>query len=189
MPIGSFTVIPHIALHLARNAPARVLDVGIGFGMYGAVVREWVDLGVQPWKTHLVGIEVHEPYRNPVWDLYDEIFIGTVQAFLAARRDPFQSIILGDVIEHMDKPDGRALLTSLQQIVAPGGDLFVATPAVFFEQNAVYGNPYECHRSLWTAEDFMPFGFRTVLTGREPQVAINPTVLVHWQRPRLTASD
>lgn len=183
MPIGSFTVIPHIALHLARNKPARVLDVGIGFGMYGAVVREWVDLGVRPWKTHLVGIEVHEPYRNPVWDLYDEIFIGTAQDYLQSRQAAFDAVLLGDVIEHLDKPAGRALLTRLQQVVAPGGDLFVATPAVFFEQDAVYGNPYERHCSLWTAEDFMPFGLRAVLTGRESQVAIVPTVLAHWKKP------
>lgn len=182
MPIGSFTVIPHIAMHLANRRPARVLDVGIGFGMYGAVVREWVDLGVQPWRTHLTGVEVHAAYRNPVWDLYDEIFAGTIEQYLQRPTEPFDAVILGDVIEHMEKSAGRSLLIHLQQLVAPGGDLFVSTPATFFEQGAVYNNPYERHVCHWIPEEFTALGFRMLLTGREPQVAINPTLLAHWQR-------
>lgn len=183
MPIGSFTVIPHIAFHLASQQPARVLDVGIGFGMYGAVVREWVDLGVQPWKCHLEGVEVHEAYRNPVWDLYNKVFIGTASQYLEHHAEPFNAVILGDVIEHLEKSAGRKLLVRLQQMVALGGDLFVTTPAEFVEQGAVCNNPYERHVSHWIAEEFTSLGFRMLLTGRESQIAFHPTLLAHWKRP------
>ena len=182
MPIGSFTVIPHVAKLLASQQPARVLDLGIGSGFYGAVVRQWVDLGVRPWKTVLVGVEAWADYRNPLWDLYNLIVVDTIQGYFSAFRDEFDGVILGDVLEHFEPSDGAALLREAQARVAPAGTLIVATPAVFDEQSAVNGNEWERHRSCWSADRLESLGFRTILSGEEPQVAFTPTVLSYWTR-------
>jgi hypothetical protein len=182
MPIGSFTVIPHVAELLATRRPARVLDLGIGSGFYGAVVRQWVDLGVRPWRTVLVGVEAWAEYRNPLWDLYNLIIVDTIQAYFSAFRDEFDCVVLGDVLEHFDPDQGTAVLREGQARVAPGGMMIVATPAVFFEQSAVYGNEFERHRSCWPADRLEALGFRTILSGAEPQVALVPTVLSSWTR-------
>lgn len=58
MPIGNSVAVPYVVQHLMKRGPQRVLDLGIGFGMYGAVVRQWHDRGVRPWRTHLTGVEV-----------------------------------------------------------------------------------------------------------------------------------
>jgi hypothetical protein len=180
MPIGNFTVIPHIAMQLSAQRPGRVLDLGIGSGFYGAVVRQWVDLGVRPWNTFLLGVETWANYRNPLWDLYNVVVVDTIESYLAGFPELFDSVILGDVLEHFELSEGTALLRQAQARVTPGGTLIVATPAVFVEQFAVYGNEFERHRSVWTAAGLESLGFHTVLSGAEAQVAFTPTILAYW---------
>jgi hypothetical protein len=180
MPIGSFTVVPYIAKQLSAQRPGRVLDLGIGSGFYGAVVRQWVDLGVAPWSTFLVGVEAWAEYRNPLWDLYNVVVVDTIQNYLAGFPELFDCVILGDVLEHFELSEGTALLREAQARVAPGGALIIATPAVFVEQSAVNGNELERHRSAWTPAALELLGFRTVLSGDEPQVAFTPTILATW---------
>lgn len=181
MPIGSLDAAPHVARHVLYQRPARVLDLGIGSGFYGAIVRQWADEGVRPWRTWLVGVEGWADYRNPLWDLYDMVFTMTIEEFLSHPNDPFDCVMLNDVLEHFDRPTGAALLQRLkQQVVASGGTLWVNTPAQFCPQEAAHGNELERHRSLWTAADLESLGFATVLSGQEPQLGPVPTVLSRW---------
>lgn len=165
MPIGSYALVPHVAHALCQRQPQRVLDLGIGFGIYGAVVRQWLDQGVRPWRTHLVGVEAFASYGNPLWDLYDLIVIAPLQEFLARDHELFDFILLTDVIEHLERPEGTWVLDRCQALLAPNGRLMVGTPAIFMPQDAVGGNEFERHRSLWTAQDFHRRGWRMEKSG------------------------
>ena len=66
MPIGCCSLVPAIATQFVLRRPRSVLDLGVGMGFYGAVVRQWLDGGVQPWRTRLVGVEGFDAYRSPV---------------------------------------------------------------------------------------------------------------------------
>ena len=180
MPIGSFTIVPHLAHELSLRQPRRVLDLGMGSGFLGAVVRQWVDLGVRPWRSFLLGVEGWADYRNPLWDLYDVVVVDSIQSFLAGTSERFDCVLLCDVLEHFPKEEGLALLARCRPYVQPGGLLVVATPAEFIDQPAEYGNPLECHRSLWDAGELEALGLRIVLSGRERQVAFTPTLLAFW---------
>ncbi len=57
MLIGCCWLVPAIATQFVRRRPRSVLDLGIGMGFYGAVVRELLDGGVLPLRTRLVGVE------------------------------------------------------------------------------------------------------------------------------------
>jgi hypothetical protein len=61
MPLSSYTVIPEVAYELSKRKGKikTVLDIGIGFGMYGMVVRNYLDEGVQPFQVLL-----HEAQGN-----------------------------------------------------------------------------------------------------------------------------
>ncbi len=181
MPIGSYTAIPHVAADLVRCRPRSVLDLGVGFGMYGAVVREWVDFGVRPWTTRLVGVEAWGSYRSPLWDLYDVMYVETIQEHLQRDGSTFDCIILGDVLEHFELSEGDTLLSHLKTRLNPQGRLFAITPAYFHPQDAVYGNEFERHRSLWTADDLARRGFEVLLSGHEPQPGF-PTVVARYAR-------
>jgi SAM-dependent methyltransferase len=181
MPIGSYAVVPHLAHALAVRQPRTVLDLGIGFGGGGAIVREWLDLGVRPWRTFLVGVEVWPDYRGPLWDLYNVVLTQSIETFVAASVELFDCVMLNDVLEHFEKPAGLALLAAIKRLVAPGGMLLVSTPFDFFEQGAVYGNEYERHRSLWTADELTGRGFTVEIVGR-PDFLCGRALFAQWGR-------
>lgn len=165
MPIGSYAVVPEVVYHLVTKQPKTHLDLGIGFGMYGAAIRQWLDLGVMPYKTILHGVEGFEFYENPVWQLYDKVFIEDIQDFEPAVK--YDSITMCDVIEHFTKEDGIKVLDKLKSWLNPKGIILIATPGEFCPQDAVYGNEFERHRSLWTKMDFTGEGFK-VLRDKRP---------------------
>ena len=165
MPIGCCSLVPTIATQLVVFRPASVLDLGIGMGFYGAVVRQWLDGGVQPWRTRLVGVEGFGAYRNSCWDLYDEVVVSSIERFLETNADAWDAILLLDVLEHFEHAAGEAILSELRRRLSPGGRLFVGTPAVWMDQGAAYGNELERHRSLWTADDLRASGFELLDDG------------------------
>ena len=165
MPIGCCSLVPTIATHFALFQPRSVLDLGIGMGFCGAVVRQWLDRGVQPWRTRLVGVEGFATYRSPCWDLYDGVVVSSIERFLETNADHWDAILLLDVLEHFEHAQGEAILRVLHSRLSPRGRLFVGTPAVWMEQGAAYGNEFERHRSLRTADDLRASGFELLDNG------------------------
>lgn len=164
MPIGSFAVLPDAVFELVNKQPKSVLDLGIGFGMYGAAVREWVDMGVYPFKTIVHGVECFSQYRSPLWDLYNEVYINTIEQFTPPQK--YDAITIMDVIEHFSLEDGIYLLNIIKTWLNPGGIILVATPAIFCAQGAVYGNEKETHLSVWTNQNFIDNGFTPIRSGQ-----------------------
>lgn len=166
MPVGSFSLIYHLAEHLQKHRPKSVLDLGVGFGLAGAIVRQYLDDGVKPWRTELIGVEAFEAYGNPTWGLYNSLLNCSIQDFVSVRREhKYDFIILSDVIEHFEKEEGLILIYDLMRMLNKGGVLWIATPGVWCEQDAVHGNEYERHRSLWKWNEF-PSGFEVIKNGQ-----------------------
>lgn len=165
MPIGCFSVVPVVVSELVRLQPRFVLDLGIGMGLYGAAVRQWLDSGIRPYRTVLHGVEAWAGYRNPCWDLYDRVFEARIEDWLATCRDHYQAILLMDVLEHFEKSVGEVVLGKATDRLASDGVLLVASPAIFVEQGAVNGNEAEMHRSLWTASELLELGFEILSDG------------------------
>lgn len=179
MPIGCYSLVPEIASRLCARQPLRILDVGIGFGMYGAVVRQWVDNGVMAWQRYLVGVEAWGRYRNPVWDLYNLVIVDTIQGYLAKQPETFDFILMTDLIEHLDREEALWVVERLQSPITPGGTFIIGTPAIFCEQGAVHGNEFERHRSLWTADELCELGFSTIRDGAPDQYGMQ-MLLAEW---------
>src|SRR6478736_1120466 len=167
MPIGSYALVAPIVAELVKKAPTKVLDAGIGFGFYGSAVRQWINSGVKPYATELIGIEGFPEYKSPCWDLYDRVFEKDIRGFgeFYLESPTFDFIIFSDVIEHFNKEEGVIILNKFIDSLKPNGVLMVGTPGVFCEQGAVYGNDLERHRSLWKAEDFRSLGFEIIKDG------------------------
>lgn len=187
MPLGSYSLTYHFADQLCKHRPKSVLDLGIGFGLQGCLVRQYLDGGVMPWKTRLVGVEGFAEYQNPAWDLYDVVLIGSIQDYLKgtlpqqcpdAATDCYDFIILSDVLEHFEKRDGWDIIQELMTRLTKGGVLMIGTPGVWAEQGAVHGNEYEIHRSLWKWNEFPP-GFEVIKNG-EPDEFGHRMILVKY---------
>jgi hypothetical protein len=156
MPVSDYHQISDVLAVVEQADPDKVLDVGIGFGKWGILCREVLELykkRVHPdtWTVQIDGIEINEPYRNALWGIaYDQVYIGNALDVLDTLGQ-YGLIICCDVIEHLDKPLGQILLAKL----CDHGNLVVITsPRGFAPQGAIYDNEHERHRSGWNAEDF-----------------------------------
>jgi 2-polyprenyl-3-methyl-5-hydroxy-6-metoxy-1,4-benzoquinol methylase len=177
MPIGSFAILPHIMLAAQQKQPKTILDVGIGYGIYGPAFRQWLDMGVKPYKTIIDGVEGFAGYKSAAWREYDCVIVQDI----AHIELPFKYdlIVFSDVIEHFDKLEGAHIVSKLKNLLNPGGILFIGTPAIWLAQTDVHGNELERHRSLWTIDDFP--GCEVILDGT-PFLG-NQMILVKYTNP------
>jgi hypothetical protein len=154
VPHSSHLSLTMVMEHVSQLRPARVLDIGAGYGKWGYLVREALDFipgRLQPstWQVQIDGLEVF-PTGSPLVEwVYDRVLVGDALDMLDALHD-YDLVILGDVIEHFTKADGLRLLRALLE---HNTNVIVVTPMDFFEQDAEE-NPHEQHLSLWTQDDF-----------------------------------
>lgn len=174
MPIGSYANLYYIAKELERKNPDDVLDLGIGLGMNGVLVRQYVDQ-IYNKQTFLCGVEIFSDYDNPIWRVYSHISFVDILGYVWNACDrikrnvytcTFDIILLTDVIEHFSEKDGRILLENLPLLLKPSGIILVSTPGVFIQQGAVNGNVYEQHLSFWPPKDFPP-RYTTIKQGKD----------------------
>lgn len=148
MPTSSLHVIPHTIHHMYQLDPGSVLDIGAGYGKYGVLFREC--LAKHP---RVVAIEAWEPYVEPhrLRGIYDEVHVTDVMLASDELLNSCDAVYMGDVIEHLAKPDAFALL---DRIRCP---IVINTPEHFFHNGD--GLPWtETHRSHWTLNDFHSTG-------------------------------
>lgn len=166
MPISSFSIVSLIACELNSKMPKTVLDVGCGSGFYGAVVRQYVDMG-WGYKTRIEGVEVFPDYKNANWEHYNVVWKRTIHDHLVFAKDTlYDCILFLDVIEHFRRLEGLSLLEQLMEKLEPGGILLVSTPGNFEKQDGVYGNDFEKHLSFFEPEDFTTRGFILLKNGK-----------------------
>jgi rRNA maturation protein Nop10 len=142
---------------IIETNPGKLLDIGIGFGKYGFLSREYLELwdpgGVYGTnKRQIDGVEAFEPYLTPLHRLiYDHIFTGDAREILPALTGRYDLILMIDVFEHFTYEDGMILLEECRRC---GRNILISVPRVMSVQDDVYGNPYETHRYNWKRKDF-----------------------------------
>ena len=162
MPLSFVQAIPVIIEQVAHLKPSSILDVGIGFGKYGVLFREALELPYEryarsQWKVKIDGVEAFEGYRNPIHEFaYNRVFYGRIEDILPSLGQ-YDVILLIDVLEHFEKEEGRKLLQDL--LLHARKSLLVSTPRFPAPQGAYLGNAFEAHKSRWHILDFVDFDF------------------------------
>lgn len=155
MPISDWHGLSDVTNEIIRVAPRSVLDLGIGFGLYGAICREYLDgmhgrCRPDQWETTIIGVEAHGAYHNPAWELYD----GVTVAPFADSYSGFDLVLMIDSLEHLEPEAGRKFLASL---VAHNKHVIVSVPNGLMEQGAAFGNEFERHRTTFNGSEFAPY--------------------------------
>lgn len=76
------------------------------------------------------------------------------------KENEFDAIFALDLIEHIEKEDGKKLINKLIKI---SKDLIIIyTPNGFLPQKGTIDNPYQEHKSGWDITDFKAFKFEVV---------------------------
>ncbi len=158
MPVSSSIHITQCLARIRTLGPKSVLDVGCGFGLWGFLCRMHLDVWdgrIHPgqWRTRIDGIELFEPYiQAHQRALYSNLMIADIRDVVDTLED-YELIIAGDVIEHLDKTAGEAVLEKLYARAARA--LLVNIPiGPGWDHPEQYGNPGELHRSQWECSDF-----------------------------------
>ena len=185
MPSSRPNTIPTV-IHLVRQLrPRSILDVGVGFGKWGHLFREYTDIleaereparyQREKWQVRIDGIEGYAAYLTPMHQyLYERIYIGDA-AVLMKDLSNYDVIFLGDIVEHFEKMAGLELLDTAFAHAKQA--VVVSTPKYETAQEDLCGNELERHRSLWREEDFRRFPGAIVKTVDEA------TLLAVLQKP------
>jgi hypothetical protein len=151
--------IPFCVEAMLDVAPMRVLDVGIGFGRWGMLVREFCEewKGRQyreNWRVHLEGIEAFPKNVEEYHHLfYDWIHIGDAAQVLGGLGQDWDLVVFGDVLEHWPKDVARR---ALERALDMARYVLVNIPlGERWERGPMNGNPYEAHLSAWTLDEFL----------------------------------
>jgi hypothetical protein len=188
MPSSRPNPIPTVIHVIRQLQPRSILDVGVGFGKWGHLFREYTDIleseneptryRRENWRVRIDGIEVYEGYITPMHRyLYNEIHIGEAGRILG-RLQAYDVIFLGDVLEHFDRPAGMAFLRLA--VLKSNRAVIVLTPKYETGQEALCANEYERHRSLWCADDFKK------LEGAQVTIVEDDTLLAVLVKPGVT---
>lgn len=149
MPSGNYMPIPFVLMMVREMKPKTILDVGIGTGKYGMLFREYLDI----WETdkpynernvQIDGVEVFPDYRTPVWDMYDNVYIGNVTEVKEIENTNYDLLFISDVIEHLTEEEAQGLFNRLNY-----KHVIVVTPLEVSGQKTVYGNKHEEHITQW----------------------------------------
>jgi hypothetical protein len=123
--------------------PSSVLDVGAGFGKYGVLCREYLDvfqgrLRSTEWTARIDGIEFYEGCITPLHRfIYNDIHQGDALDVLGEiKTGTYQLALLIDVIEHLDTENGVRLLRECQRVASYS---LISTPKRFVAQGPIFG--------------------------------------------------
>ena len=117
-----------------------VLDVGVGDGYYGEALH-------RKFNAIVYGIEVWPKYIANHLLYYRTIFLCDARTFeyeLLTKK--IGLVILGDVVEHLEKPEAITLVNRLKSLFPW---LVMTIPIIDVPQGAYLGNTYEIHRHQW----------------------------------------
>lgn len=144
-----------------RLDPKSILDVGVGFGRWGILFREFLEVWGERnytgnWSRRIDGIEafpgyIKEYHRYFYNNIYEEEALGFMRK-LNARYD---LINCGDVIEHFEKKNAVELIGLC---LSKSGQVLINIPiGRNWEQGAINENEFERHKSTWELSDFSDF--------------------------------
>jgi SAM-dependent methyltransferase len=141
--------------------PNSILDIGAGFGKYGLLCREYLELWDERERYHeftrrIDAVEAFEEYITPVHKfVYNKVYVEDVFNIIDNLELNYDLVLLIDVLEHFEKEKGTLLV---RKILTGNGGIIISTPKKFINQIDIFDNEYEIHRSEWTQAELSLFG-------------------------------
>lgn len=160
MPSSQYYHISKIMEMIISLNPKSVLDIGSGFGKFGVLCREYLELwdGRQKYdfKRRIDCVEVFQQYISPLHQyIYDKVYNNNILDIATKLDIRYDLILLIDVLEHFEKDDGTKLLKIL---LRNHECVLVSTPKNPSPQKDAFGNIYETHKSVWSPSELSSLG-------------------------------
>jgi len=125
----------------------------------------------EDWRIRIDGVEGCAGYMTPVHTYaYNNMTISNVLDALPKIDDCSYDLVLGiDILEHFTTADGLIFLDHCKRIASRAA--LISTPKIFYPQE-IEANPFENHRSLWSADQLADKEFKHILPNADSWVAI-----------------
>ncbi len=141
--------------------PDRLLDVGVGFGRWGIITREFCDvwngrMARDKWNVRVEGVEGFAPSIDDYHQyFYNKIHLGDFLKLMPELEEKWNVVVFDDVLEHFEKEDAVRILN---WALDHSDYVLVNIPlGSSREQEFVYENSYEKLLSVWEPEDFQNY--------------------------------
>lgn len=137
-------------LHLPKD---RILDLGAGMGTFHILLTDKYSKALK--DSYWIGVEVWEPYISEfnLTELYNEVYVEDIRQFDYDKVSPIDISFLGDVLEHMTKSEAQNVVDKALNI---SRYVVITIPIIKWEQDELYGNPYEKHiKDDWSHVEVM----------------------------------
>ena len=99
---------------------SRVLDIGTASGTLARMCQER--------SLKLFGVEPNPDWARIALPLYEEIFVGSIQDLEEECLAGYDVVVLGDVLEHLSRPD--VVLQRLVTLQSPGSTFMISVPNI-----------------------------------------------------------
>lgn len=131
-----------------------LLDVGCGVGSPVQYLSR---------DMHRVGVDVYGPAieaskAQGIHNEYCQINVDEIDKQFAAGS--FDCVLASDVIEHVTKEDGLALMKKMEYVAKH--KIIIFTPRGFLPQGEHDGNPWQVHKSGWEVAEMQGYGYRVI---------------------------
>lgn len=166
MPSSQYYHISKIMEMIISLNPRSVMDMGSGFGKFGVLCREYLELwdGRQKYEFNrrIDCVEIFQQYISPLHKyVYDNVYNENILEIAPKLDTKYDLVLLIDVIEHFEKIDGINLLNTL---LAKNESVLVSTPKKPSPQKDAFGNVYETHRSTWSTGELAKIGYTSFIS-------------------------
>lgn len=163
MPTSCWMHLSFVAQVLRELRPQSILDIGTGFGMYGFLARDYLDVYEgrhykELWKVRIEGVEAWPKYVSPVHHhIYDAVHVGDALEVLDSLGS-YEMVTAGDVIEHLKRNDSEDLIKKM--IAHARKWVLISVPLGEGWPQDDSRNPFQTHQSVWQADELKSRGFR-----------------------------
>lgn len=159
--LGAFSTMAHKIFCMWRFLhPVRgvILDIGCGSGRTFRALK-LVDSrsSKKLSKACAVGVDIFRSNLLDAKDVYDEVILSDARC-LPVKSKSAELVILSEVLEHLDRPDGMRLLDSLESVAK--AQILLTTPNGYvYEKSAQRDNPWQIHRSGYNKTELSRLGY------------------------------
>ncbi|MBN1622150.1 MAG: hypothetical protein JW871_06125 [Endomicrobiales bacterium] len=164
MPTSHPYQLNEIIWAIIESKPKSILDIGIGFGKYGFLSREYLDIlsgRYDKWQIEIEGIEGFEKYITPVHKfIYNKIHIGNALEVINKLEKTYDLILLIDVLEHFEYSEGIQLLNRCSE---KAKNILVSLPKIMAQQGESFENPLEIHKFAYKKKHFDQFKNKCII--------------------------
>ena len=116
-------------IHANIQKEAEILDVGVCDGKWRYLLQDYPNMD---------GVEVYKPNADRIAWAYRNLYNVDIYDF---HYNHYGLVIFGDMLEHMTVERAQVVLKYAEE---HADNILIAIP-FHYEQDALYGNPYEVH--------------------------------------------